>query len=218
MVAPQRSFHQHDVNEVPEFVRTVTLEAEDKGTHRVDYIVCDNVQTNLYLANLGAIERHPWHTRVEALDFPDWFVFDLDPGEEAEFETICQLAVSVRQIPDNLGLRSYAKTSGSRGIHVYVPIEPKNAYDRIADLAEQIAEVLAKENPKIATAERSKQKRKKIKYTWISCKTPTANLSQPRIPSDQNRAPRSRLRSIGARSKRRRFPCGILRSGTYSNE
>jgi DNA ligase D-like protein (predicted polymerase)/DNA ligase D-like protein (predicted 3'-phosphoesterase) len=156
-----QSFHQHDVDEVPEFVQTIALEAEDTGTHTVDYVVCDNLPTHLYLANLGAIERHPFHSRVESLNFPDWFVFDLDPTDEVEFETICELAANTKEIIDRLGLKSYAKTSGSRGIHVYVPIKAKYAYDEVTNLAERIAKLVARENPDIATVERSKQKRKK---------------------------------------------------------
>jgi len=154
-------FHQHDVDEVPEYVRTVKLEAQDEGPHSVDYVVCDNIQTHLYLANLGAIERHPWHSRIDSLENPDWFVFDLDPGEEVEFETICDVAIIAHDLIDRLGLESYVKTSGSRGIHVYVPIKPKYGYDRIAKFAEQIAKMVAAEAPKTATVERSKTKRKK---------------------------------------------------------
>ncbi|MFN6962535.1 MAG: non-homologous end-joining DNA ligase [Pyrinomonadaceae bacterium] len=154
------SFHQHDVDEAPEYVRTVALEAEDNGAHRVDYVVVDDLATHLYLANLGAIERHPFHSRVASLDRPDWFVFDLDPGERVEFETICDLAVSTREIIAELGLKSYAKTSGSRGIHIYVPIKPKYSYDEVAGLAARIAKLVAAENPQTATVERSRSKRK----------------------------------------------------------
>jgi DNA ligase D-like protein (predicted polymerase)/DNA ligase D-like protein (predicted 3'-phosphoesterase) len=155
------SFHQHDVDEVPEYVRTIALVAEDKGEHTVDYIVGGNIQTHLYMANLGAIERHPWHSTVDKLDFPDWFVFDMDPGEDVEFETVCDIALSTREIIGSLGLESYAKTSGSRGIHVYVPIKAEYSFGQVADLAERIAKIAARENPAAATAERSKQKRKK---------------------------------------------------------
>jgi bifunctional non-homologous end joining protein LigD len=154
-------FHQHDVDEVPEFVRTVKLEAQDEGAHMVDYVVCDNVQTHLYLANMGAIERHPWHSRVEKLESPDWFAFDLDPGEEVEFETICEIAAGAQEIIEQLGLESYAKTSGSRGIHIYVPIKAEYDYGQIADLAQRIAKMIAAENPKTATVERGKAKRNK---------------------------------------------------------
>jgi bifunctional non-homologous end joining protein LigD len=154
-------FHQHDVDEVPEFVRTIALEAEsEQGLHEVDYIVCDNLPTHLYVANLGAIERHPFNSRIEKLDSPDWFVFDLDPGDEVEFTTICDVAVTARDVIADLGLKAYAKTSGSRGIHVYVPVKPEYTYDQIAGAAAKIAKLIANEAPKSATVERSKSKRK----------------------------------------------------------
>jgi bifunctional non-homologous end joining protein LigD len=152
-------FHQHDVNEAPSFVRTVPLEVEDGGGHEVDYIVGDNAATLLYMANLGAIERHPWHSRVKDLEHPDWFVFDLDPGEGVEFETICDVALTTREVLARVGLESYPKTSGSRGIHVYVPVEPVYEYGQIAELAEQLATVVAREQSRVATVERSKRKR-----------------------------------------------------------
>jgi len=156
------SFHQHDVDDVPEFVDTIELEAEDEiGKHMVDYVVCDNLETHLYVANLGAIERHPWHSTVKKLYNPTWFVFDLDPGEKVEFETICDVAISARNTIADLGLDSYAKTSGSRGIHVYVPIKAEYSYEQVADLAAAIAKMVANENPKSATVERGKAKRKK---------------------------------------------------------
>lgn len=152
-------FHQHDVNEVPEFVRTAKLPVEEG--HEVDYIVGDNQATLLYMANLGAIERHPWHSRVADLDHPDWFVFDLDPGEGILFSTICELAMGVKDVLDRLGLESYAKTSGSRGIHVYVPVKPRYTYEQIADFAERVATIVASEHSKIATVERSLKGRKR---------------------------------------------------------
>lgn len=156
-----KSFHQHDVNEVPEFVHTESLEVEESGGHFVDYIIGDNLATLLYMTNLGAIERHPWHSRLKNLDKPDWFVFDLDPGEDVEFETICDIAVSTRDVLEKFGLQSYAKTSGSRGIHVYVPIKPAFSYGDVAKLAEKIAKIVAEENPNQATTERSLKNRKK---------------------------------------------------------
>lgn len=155
------SFHQHDVDKVPEYVRTASLEAEDGGAHIVDYIVCDNLATHLYVTNLGAIERHPWHARVGRLETPDWFVFDLDPGDKVDFSTICDVAVLARDELKAVGLESFAKTSGSRGIHVYVPIEAEYEFDDVLELAKAIAGRVADAAPKIATVERSKSKRKK---------------------------------------------------------
>lgn len=152
-------FHQHGVNEAPAYVRTERIEVEG---HTVDYIIGDNLQTLIYMANLGAIERHPWHSRVRDLEHPDWFVFDLDP-QGVEWEEICEVALSCKEILDQLGLDSYAKTSGSRGIHVYVPVKPKYSYEEIADFAERVAQLIERENPNVATLERSLKKRKKAR-------------------------------------------------------
>ena len=154
-------FHQHDVNEVPDYVRTVSLEVEDGGGHVVDYIVGGGLPALLYMANLGAIERHPWHSRVKDLDHPDWVVFDLDPGEGITYDTICELALKVRDVVERVGLECYPKTSGSRGLHVYVPLKAAHGYDEVAAFAERVATVVAEENPERATVERSLKKRKK---------------------------------------------------------
>jgi bifunctional non-homologous end joining protein LigD len=153
------SFHQHDVNEAPQYVHTKRLEVEG---HTVDYILGDNLSTLIYMVNLGAIERHPWHSRVRNIDRPNWFVFDLDP-QGVEWEQICEVALSCKGILDSLGLDSYAKTSGSRGIHVYVPIKPKYSYEQIADFALRVARLVEEENPDVATLERSLKKRKKAR-------------------------------------------------------
>jgi bifunctional non-homologous end joining protein LigD len=140
-------------------MRTAALEVEDGGGHTVDYIVGSGEATLLYMANLGAIERHPWHSRVQDLDHPDWFVFDLDPSEGVEFGTICDVALTTREVLARVGLEAYAKTSGSRGIHVYVPVKAEYSYEQIAELAEQVATVVARERKEVATVERSKRKR-----------------------------------------------------------
>jgi bifunctional non-homologous end joining protein LigD len=152
-------FHQHDVQEAPDFVRTATLDVEEG--HTVDYIIGGDLPTLLYMANLGAIERHPWHSRVQSLARPDWFVFDLDPGQGIEFKTICTLAIHVRDLLAEIGLTSYAKTSGSRGIHIYVPVKPVYTYEQIAEFAEQVATLIARAQPEIATVERALKKRKR---------------------------------------------------------
>lgn len=153
-------FHQHDVNEAPDYVRTVALHVEEG--HDVDYIVGDDTATLLYMANLGAIERHPWNSRVRNIDRPDWFVFDLDP-QGVEWNQICDVALSCREILKALGLEAYAKTSGSRGIHVYVPIKPVYSYEQIADFAERVAIIIERENKDVATLERSLKKRQKAR-------------------------------------------------------
>lgn len=151
-------FHQHDVNRAPAYVHTATLAAVEG--HTVDYLIGDNAATLLYMANLGAIERHPWHSRLRSLDHPDWVVFDLDP-EEVTFAEICEVAMSAREILNGLGLKSYPKTSGSRGLHVYVPLKPGHSYDEAAEFAELVAALVVRANPEIATLERALKKRRR---------------------------------------------------------
>jgi bifunctional non-homologous end joining protein LigD len=149
-------FFQHDVDEVPDYVETYTTEAMG---HTVDYVVCNDTATLLYLANKGVIPLHPWHSRVQDITHPDWIVFDLDPGK-VEFEIVRTLALATKKFLDELGLDSYAKTSGSRGMHVYVSIEARYSYHEVAEFAERVAKQIAKENREIATTVRSLARRK----------------------------------------------------------
>jgi bifunctional non-homologous end joining protein LigD len=153
----EKSFFQHDVDTAPEFLRTVPIESEDRRI--IDYAVCDNAAPLLYIVNLGTIEQNPWHSRVSNLEHPDWIVFDLDP-EEVGFDVVCEVALMVKDVLDRLGLDSYAKTSGSTGMHVYVPIEPFYDYEAAADFAEVVASLVERDHSDVATLERSLKKRK----------------------------------------------------------
>ncbi|HJR05946.1 MAG TPA: non-homologous end-joining DNA ligase [Pyrinomonadaceae bacterium] len=154
------SFHQHDVNEAPDFISTASIDVEEG--HEVDYIVGGDSATLVYMANLGAIERHPWHSRIERLDHPDWVVFDLDP-ENVDFEVVCDVALTTRDVLASLRLESYVKTSGSRGLHVYVPIKPTHDYTEAARFAELVARRVVGEHAEVATVERALKKRKRAR-------------------------------------------------------
>ncbi|HEY0083525.1 MAG TPA: hypothetical protein VGB61_12095, partial [Pyrinomonadaceae bacterium] len=112
--------------------------------------------------NLGAIERHPWHSRLEHLDQPDWVVFDLDP-ENVDFTIVCDVAASTREILKELGLESYVKTSGSRGLHIYVPLAAGHNYAEAARFAELVAGRIVGANSQVATVERSLKKRQRAR-------------------------------------------------------
>lgn len=148
-------FFQHDVDETPDYVETYST---DLSGHTVDYVVCNNRATLLYLANLGVIPLHPWHSRVHNIDCPDWMVFDLDPGK-VQFKTVRRVAGAVRAVLAQLGLESYVKTSGSRGLHVYVPIVPVYTYEEVARFAERVAKRIVEENPRATTLVRPLDRR-----------------------------------------------------------
>jgi bifunctional non-homologous end joining protein LigD len=133
------SFFQKDVTSQPPppWVKTVPVVAESDGTTKTQ-IVCQDTATLLYVANLGCIEMNPWNSRVGTLDRPDYLVIDLDPND-APFALAVEAAQHVRRLLDKHCAPCFCKTSGKRGLHVYVPLEAR--YD--FDLARQFAELIA---------------------------------------------------------------------------
>ena len=152
-----QSFYQHDVDAVPDFVDTFSTRAESGKV--VDYAVCNNLATLLYLVNLGTIAQNPWHSRVQSIDCPDWIVFDLDP-HEVEFAAVRELALGLKDLLEGLGLASYPKTSGASGMHIYVPIASHYSYEQVAQFAEVVARRVVEKYPQLGTLERSLKKRR----------------------------------------------------------
>jgi bifunctional non-homologous end joining protein LigD len=151
------SFHQHDVKDVPGYVKTVALTAENG--REIDYVICNDIATMLYLVNLGNLGFHPWNARLGQLDHPDWVVFDLDPGDGTPFEVTCEVGMAVKDVLDRLGMTACAKTSGGRGLHVYVPIRAEVTAETAAGFAQRVAALVVAENPNLATLQRPLGKR-----------------------------------------------------------
>lgn len=124
------SFFQKNVASIhlPSFVRTVGIRARSTGRN-VQYVMCNNKATLLYLANLGCIEMHAWGSRTGKLRFPDYMVIDLDPGGNS-FADVAAVARETRKVIAAAGGTSLVKTSGKRGIHVYVPLRPPLRFRR----------------------------------------------------------------------------------------
>ena len=151
-------FFQQDLESAPAFIKTVRL-VNQEG-RELNYAVYTTVGSLLHFVNLGTIEQHPWHSTVKRLDKPDYLMLDLDP-KAAPWKNVLDVALVCREVLDELGLPGFPKTSGSSGIHVYVPLKPKYDYGRIAGIAMALANEVARRAPKIATTQRSLAKREK---------------------------------------------------------
>ena len=117
-------------------------------------LVGGNLATLLYTIQLGAVSYDPWHSRVQALGSADYTILDLDPGEGATFARVIQVARWVKEEMDALGFTGALKTSGSRGLHIYIPLRPRTPLDAATLVAQIIATRVAQKHPKEATVER----------------------------------------------------------------
>jgi bifunctional non-homologous end joining protein LigD len=151
-------FFQQDTSTAPSFIKTVKL-VNQEG-REVNYSVYTTVGSLLHFVNLGTIEQHPWHSTLKHLDKPDYLMLDLDP-KQAPWENVLQVALVCKEVFDELGVPAFPKTSGSSGIHVYLPLKPKHDYRKVAVIAEGLAAEVARRAPKIATIQRSLAKRQK---------------------------------------------------------
>jgi bifunctional non-homologous end joining protein LigD len=159
-------FFQQDLESAPAFIKTTRL--VNREGRELDYAVYTTTASLLYFVNLGTIEQHPWHSTVAKLDNPDWIAIDLDP-KQAPWENVLQVALITKQVCDEVGLVAFPKTSGSSGIHIYLPLKPTNEYDAVAEFSRMLAGEVAGRAPKIATVERTiaKRKREQVYVDWM---------------------------------------------------
>jgi len=155
-----QSFYQKDApDHTPDWIRTQEIWSGDVGRYIRYFIGADRDQL-VYIANSGNIQHNPWMSRVQNLDSPDYLVFDLDPVE-APFETVQNVAIVVKGVLDELGLRGYPKTSGASGIHVHLPVlENTFTYEDVRVFAEAIASIVVARMPDYATIQRVVNRRK----------------------------------------------------------
>lgn len=143
----------------PEWMTTGTVPSDSMGGE-ISFLLAESRQALMWFANMGCIEVHPFHSRVGALDRPDLAIFDLDPAEGADWEQVVTAGGMVRTVLRQLGLTGYPKLSGSRGLHVYVPVEPVHSHERVRRFVGAVGELLAAANPDDVTMEWEIPKRK----------------------------------------------------------
>ncbi|MDA1360724.1 non-homologous end-joining DNA ligase [Glycomyces luteolus] len=149
-------FQKHASGYFPDWVRTETMRAEG-GT--VDYVVCDDEATLVYLANQAAIEFHIWPSTVDKPDHPDRFVIDLDPPDGTPVATLRDVARRARDLYADVGLTPFVQATGGRGFHVVAPLDRSADFEFVRDFASELADRLAAADPDHLTTAQRKLKR-----------------------------------------------------------
>jgi bifunctional non-homologous end joining protein LigD len=148
-----KSFFQKDAPPfVPGWMRTERMWSEH-ASREIDYFICDDVETLLYLINMGSIPLHVWSSRMADLQKPDWCILDLDP-KKAPFRDVVTIALAIKRLCDEIEMPSFIKTSGSTGLHVLLPLGGRCTYEQSRSLGELFARVIVDELPEIATITR----------------------------------------------------------------
>ena len=153
-------YHKDAGNIAPAWMKTANIHSESTGK-TVHYLVCNNVKSLLFIANLGCIEMNPWNSTTQKLDAPDYLVMDLDPSDKNTFDEVIDAALVIKEILDKAGITGFCKTSGSTGLHIYIPCKKKYGYDEVREFAKLIATLAQEQLPQTTTMERSLAKRKK---------------------------------------------------------
>ena len=180
-------FYHKDAGDIaPAWIKTADIHAvsSDKTIH---YLVCNDVKSLLFIANLGCIEMNPWNSTVTRLDHPDYLVMDIDPSEKNTFDQVIETALVLKNILDAAGINGYCKTSGASGLHVYIPCNKKYEYDRVRDFAKILATWCRNNCRKLPRWKGRFPNVKKTRFILITCKTAGVRPWHQFIVQDQSR-------------------------------
>ncbi len=158
------SFFQKNVSDYfPAWIKRVGVPTA-QGKHEItEYAVCQNAATLLYIVNQGCITPHVWLSKIDKLNYPDTLIFDLDPAQKVvkDFSLIADVALQLKELLEDEGLSPWVMTTGSRGLHVRVPIKRVHTFDKVRAYAQEIAQAVIIKNPSHVTLESRKEKRGK---------------------------------------------------------
>jgi bifunctional non-homologous end joining protein LigD len=153
-----KSFFQKDApGFVPDWIRTERMWSE-QAEREIDYFICDDEASLLYLINMGTIPLHVWASRASNLEYPDWCVLDIDP-KDAPFSNVVRVAQVAHRLCEEIGLPNLVKSSGSSGLHVLIPLGCQCRYEEARNLGELLARVISAELPDISTLTRQVSRR-----------------------------------------------------------
>ena len=150
----------------PAWVRTAAIQSE-RGKGKIDYCLAEDLPTLIWAANLANIELHTSLSRANDMDTPTALVFDLDPGARAGLKQCCRVALWIRELFEMFGLEAFVKTSGSKGLQVYVPLNTSVSYEQTKPFARAVAELLEKRHPRQVVSRMAKDLRAgKVLIDW----------------------------------------------------
>jgi bifunctional non-homologous end joining protein LigD len=157
-------FQKQAPSHMPEWIERASLPASTREGEKkiIDYALVDDELALLWMVNMACIDMHVWSSRVDKPERADWVMFDLDPSDDATFEDVVTVAGLVRETLDLLELASYPKTSGSRGMHVLVPVSRRHTFGDVREFASIVAGALARAHPGLVTTEWARKKRRGV--------------------------------------------------------
>jgi bifunctional non-homologous end joining protein LigD len=157
-------FQKQAPSHMPSWIKRAPFPASTREGEKkiIEYALVDDELALLWMVNMGCIDMHVWSSRTDRPERPDWVMFDLDPSEGADFEDVVTVARLVKETLDLLELDAFPKTSGSRGIHILVPIARRHTFAEAREFAAIIAGALARAHPGLVTTEWARKKRRGV--------------------------------------------------------
>ncbi len=160
----QEGFYQKDTPETfPEWLKTIPIYSAS-SEKEINYLLCQDEASLIFLANLGCIELNPWNSRTDSLDCPDYGVIDLDPSPVNTFGEVVEVAQAFYTLLRQANIPSYCKTSGSSGLHIYIPLAGKYSYDQARDFIKIICQLIHQDIPGLTSLDRIRKNRQNKIY------------------------------------------------------
>lgn len=173
-----KSFYQKDVTgKVPDWLETFSYYSE-KDQREKNFLICSDEESLLYIANLGCIEMNPWSSRAQTPDNPDWCIIDLDPDKNT-FEQVIEAACVTKKVLDAIDVPSFCKTSGSTGLHIYIPLKEGHTYEDSKEFGRAVVKLVHAEIPSYTSIERLTSNRKGKMYLDFLQNRPQATVAAP---------------------------------------
>lgn len=177
-IAKEGFFQKNAPKGAPKFLKTAKVGRQEKSP--IQMIVCNDLATLLWMANMSCITPHIWLSKIDKPNLPDRMIFDLDPPTPSRFSLAKEGAFLLREILEKeYKLKPFVMTTGAKGLHVVVPIKRKYPFDKVRALAKEIAERLCEEDPKKFTTQLRKEKRKGRLFVDILRNAKTATVVAP---------------------------------------